>query len=72
MSAALEELAHVDEEWLTVQDIADHLRMNPATIRKWLREGRLRGVNFGGPAGWRIRRDDVERFIREYEAREKE
>jgi excisionase family DNA binding protein len=72
MAETLEEVVPVDDEWLTVQEVATYLRMNPATIRKWLREGRLRGISFGGPAGWRIRREELERFIREQENREQQ
>jgi excisionase family DNA binding protein len=55
--------AVVDRELLTVQQVAEYLQLNPATVRKWLREGRLAGIHFGGVAGWRIRREDLQRFI---------
>ena len=32
-----------DERLLTVKEVAERLRANPQTIRKWLREGKLSG-----------------------------
>lgn len=50
-------------EMLTVQQVAEYLQVHPETVRKWLRERRMRGVNVGGKGGWRVRRGDLERFI---------
>ena len=33
----------VDEPLLTVQEVAEQLRVNPETVRRWLRQGKLRG-----------------------------
>jgi len=56
----------VDEQVLTVPEVADRLRVSAATVTNWLREGRLRGYRIGGTkAGWRIEGADVERFIAE-------
>ena len=53
-----------DERFLTVPEVAERLRMNPETIRVWLREGRLRGVRPGGKrAGWRIPESEVRRIL---------
>ena len=42
---------------LTVSEAAERLRLNPETIRRWLRDGRLSGVWLGSDkAGWRISR----------------
>jgi excisionase family DNA binding protein len=60
----------MDEQLFTVGEIAAHLRVNEFTVRRWLREGRLRGFRLGGPSGWRIRASDFERFIRQAEQRE--
>jgi excisionase family DNA binding protein len=56
-------LAEVQERWYTVQEIADRLRINPQTIRRWLRDGELRGHQFGGPAGWRVKESDLNAFL---------
>jgi excisionase family DNA binding protein len=49
---------------LTVHEAAKRLRLNPETIRRWLRDGRLRGVWLGSDkAGWRISEQDLDAFI---------
>lgn len=53
-----------NERFLTVLEVAERLRMNPETIRVWLRDGRLRGVRPGGKrAGWRIPDSEVRRIL---------
>jgi excisionase family DNA binding protein len=53
-----------DEPIMTVPEVAERLRMNPETIRVWLRDGRLRGVRPGGKrAGWRIPESEVRRIL---------
>lgn len=49
---------------LTVHEAAERLRLNPETIRRWLRDGRLSGVWLGSDkAGWRISEQDLDAFI---------
>lgn len=53
------------ERMLTVREVSDRLRVPEATIRRWLRDGRLRGVRLGGTRlGYRIAESDVEAFVR--------
>jgi excisionase family DNA binding protein len=52
----------MDCEYLTVYEIARELRVDPESVRRWLRAGKLAGVNLGR-AGWRVRRDDYEQFV---------
>ena len=48
---------------LTVAEVADRLRLNPETVRVWLRSGRLKGTRIGGKrAGWRIPSTEVDRL----------
>ena len=54
-----------DERWFTVAQIAQRLQVHPETVRRWLREGRLRGRNFGGKGGYRVRERDLEAFLAE-------
>ena len=53
----------VDERWFTVEQIAEKLQVHPQTIRRWLREGALRGRNFGGRTGYRVRESDLKEFL---------
>lgn len=49
--------------WLTVQEVAEHFRVNEETVRRWIRSGDLPVLELGGPrAGYRIRRSDLDRF----------
>ena len=49
---------------LTVEDVAAQLGVVPETVRRLLRDGKLRGYRAGGrKAGWRIRPSDVVRYI---------
>jgi excisionase family DNA binding protein len=34
-------------DWLTVEEVAERLRVSPRTVRGWLQEGRLKGRNLG-------------------------
>ena len=34
----------MDEEYLTVIDVAEKLNIKPVTVYKWLREGKLKGT----------------------------
>ncbi len=52
-----------DERLLTVADVADLLQVDEQTVRRWIRAGRLVAHNFGGKAGYRIRRADLEAFL---------
>lgn len=51
------------EEWLTVQDVVRLLGVHEDTVRRWLRSGQLKGRRFGGRAGYRIRRTDLDTFL---------
>lgn len=48
---------------LTVEEVAERLRVHPETVRIYLRKGDLEGVNRGGRAGWRINDAALERFL---------
>ena len=53
-----------DERLLTVKEVAERLRANPQTVRRWLREGRLKGVMPGGEKlGYRIPASEVARLL---------
>jgi excisionase family DNA binding protein len=54
---------HIDGEWLTISEVASLLKANQRTIRNWIREGRLRGINFGGQMGWRVNREELHAYL---------
>jgi excisionase family DNA binding protein len=54
-----------DEPTLTVAEAAERLRLNPETVRVWLRQGKLKGVRLGGTkAGYRIPASEITRLLR--------
>jgi excisionase family DNA binding protein len=53
-----------DDRLLTVKEVAERLRANPQTVRRWLREGKLNGVMPGGEKlGYRIPESEVRRLL---------
>ncbi len=47
-----------------VLEAAKRLDLNPETVRRWLREGKLRGVLVGGTrGGYRIPESEIERVL---------
>jgi excisionase family DNA binding protein len=56
-----------ESDLMTVAEVAAELRVDQETVRRWLRDGKLRGSNLKGAGGWRIRRAEVQRFLRERE-----
>jgi len=53
------------ERWLTVADIVDALHVHEATVRRWIKSGDLEATELGNRAGYRIRREDFDRFLDE-------
>jgi len=53
----------MDDQLKTVQQVAERLQVHQETVRKWLRDGELVGINLGGKSGWRIRVSEVEAFL---------
>jgi excisionase family DNA binding protein len=47
---------------LTIEEAAEELKVQPKTVREWLRSGRLEGIKAGRL--WRIRREEWERFLK--------
>ena len=52
--------APIGEKLLTLREAAGVLRMNPRTLRGYLRRGEIEGRVIGGK--WRLRRIDLDRF----------
>jgi len=51
-------------ELLTVDEVAARLRLNPQTVRRWIRRGTLPATKIGRKE-WRIRADDLEQRLGE-------
>jgi excisionase family DNA binding protein len=50
-----------DDPWLTVPEVSEQLKLHPATIRAWVKSGRLGAVRAGRT--WRVRRSEVNRAL---------
>jgi len=51
---------------MTVAQIADRLQVHRESVRRWIRQGRLRGSLVGGDrSGYRIDVREVRRFVAE-------
>ena len=55
------------DTFLTVDQIAVLLQINPETVRRWLRDGKLRGTRLEGNAGYRVSQRDLDEFMRRRE-----
>ena len=53
----------VDDEFLTVAEVAELLKLNPLTVRNWINRGELPAVRLG-ERRVRIKRSDLERVAR--------
>ncbi len=51
--------------FMTVQDVADHLRVKPKTIYAWAAEGRIPAVKLNGLL--RFRRDEIDSWAKSCE-----
>ena len=53
-----------EQRLLTVREVAERIRSSPETVRRWLRQGKLRGFRPGGTKlGYRIPEAELERFL---------
>ena len=51
-----------EDRFLTVEQVASRLQVHEETVRRWLRERRLRGHLISRRAGYRVRASEVDRF----------
>lgn len=49
---------------LTVQEAAERIRSSPESVRRWIRQGRIKAFRPGGTKlGYRIPEPEMERFL---------
>ena len=51
-----------DDQLLTVAQVAERLQLHPETIRRWIREGRMKAITLGTRSGFRIRQSELDRL----------
>lgn len=54
----------LDKDIYTTQGLADILGVHTTTVLEQIKTGRLRALYLGGPAGYRIHRDDIIAWVR--------
>ena len=54
-----------NEQYQTVKDVADRLKVAEATVRHWIRQGDLRAIDIG--KGWRIADTDLAQFLERHQ-----
>ena len=47
---------------MTLQEIAERLKLHPNTLRRYIKEGKLAAMKFGRI--WRVEKKDLEEFMR--------
>ena len=58
------------DQYQTVKEVADRLKVSEATVRGWIKGSRLRAIEIG--KGWRIADSDLETFLRNHATRARE
>jgi excisionase family DNA binding protein len=53
------------DQYQTVREVADRLKVAEATVRHWIRLGDLRAIDIG--KGWRIADSDLDRFLERHQ-----
>ena len=54
-----------EKEHLTVPEVAEIVGVHEQTVRRWLREGQIEGTLITRQTGYRVRREEVDRLMRE-------
>lgn len=57
------------KNYLNTQEVADRLRVDPVTVRRWIRAGELEAVPLGPKAGYRITEEALQTFIKRRQER---
>jgi len=52
----------MENEWLTVQEVADYLKLGKTKVYQYVQNGRIPGYKVGGQ--WRFQRDEIDQWIR--------
>jgi len=58
------------DQYQTVKEVAERLKVAEATVRTWIHDGALRAIDVG--KGWRIANADLEAFLTRHETTPRE
>lgn len=51
------------DRWLTVKQVARMLQVNDNTVRRAIRDKKLKAINIGGTGGYRIDPQDLKEYL---------
>ncbi len=51
------------EVWYTVERVAEIMQLHPQTVRRMIREGKLRATDLGKKAGYRVAASDLHEYM---------
>ncbi|MDI6781432.1 MAG: response regulator [bacterium] len=54
------------EDLLTIEEVAEILRLKLLTVYRWVESGKIRGIKIG--KGWRFKKGEIERFLKDQES----
>ena len=54
---------HMEEQLLTVKEVAEHIRKRPFTVRRYLRDGVIPAIKMDDGT-WLVRASDVDAFLK--------
>ena len=50
---------------MTVNEIAETLKVHPRTVKRWITEGQISAIKLGDRAGWRVEESSLQAFLEE-------
>ena len=56
----------MEDELLTIEQVAERLQVHPDTVRRYIREKKLRAIRLSN-TNLRVRRSELDRFLKERE-----
>ena len=59
-----------EDQLLTLEDVADRLKISVSTVRRWVKSNELRSIKVGNRGQYRISLRDLEEFLAEQEAQQ--
>ncbi len=59
-----------NDQLLTLEDVADRLKISVSTVRRWVKSNELRSIKVGNRGQYRISLKDLEEFLAEQEAQQ--
>jgi CTP synthase len=59
-----------EDQLLTLEDVADRIKISVSTVRRWVKSNELRSIKVGNRGQYRISMEDLEEFLAEQEAKQ--